>query len=96
LIFQKFISFKITEITCADGIVVPTTHYDRRPIAMPTAKLMPTAIWSVPTPAYTDGDVPTVAIGTDCADGIFSCADGYRPSAPCLRPVVHHTRSKTG
>jgi hypothetical protein len=42
----------------------------------------------VPTPAYADGDVPTVAVGTDCADGIFSCADGYRPSAPCLRPVV--------
>jgi hypothetical protein len=25
-----------------------------------------------------DGDVPTVAIGTDYAGGIFSCADGRR------------------
>jgi hypothetical protein len=30
----------------------------------------------VPTPVYPDDDVPTVAVGTDRADGIFSCADG--------------------
>jgi hypothetical protein len=40
---------------------------------MVTAKPVPTAIWPVPTPAYTDGDVPTVAIGIECADNIFSC-----------------------
>jgi hypothetical protein len=59
---------------------------------MPTAKPVPTAIWPVSMPAYADGDVPTVAVGTDCADdadGIFSYADGYGPSAPCLRPVVY-------
>jgi hypothetical protein len=59
---------------------------------MPTAKPVPTAIWPVPTPAYADGDVPTVAVGTDCADDIFSYADGYRPSAPCLLPVVRNYR----
>jgi hypothetical protein len=58
---------------------------------MPMAKPVPMAIWPVPTPAYADGNMPTVAVGTDCADGIFSCADGYRPSAPCLRPVVMRT-----
>jgi hypothetical protein len=67
---------------------VPTAHHGRRPISMPTAEPMPTAIWPVPTPSYADGDVPTVAVGTGYADGIFSCADGRRPSAPCLRPVV--------
>jgi hypothetical protein len=90
LIFSKIHFFlKIAEITYADGIVVPTAHNGRRHSYRPTAKSVPTAIWSVPTPAYADGDVPTVAVGTDCADGIFSCADGYRPSAPCLRPVVY-------
>jgi hypothetical protein len=43
---------------------VPTAHHGRRPIAMPTAKPVPTVIWPVPTPAYADGDVPTVAVGT--------------------------------
>jgi hypothetical protein len=55
---------------------------------MPTAKPVPTALWPVPTSAYVDGDVPTVVVGTDCADGIFSCADGYSPSTPFLRPLV--------
>jgi hypothetical protein len=89
------IVYLIAEITWADGIVVPTAHHGRRPIAMPMAKPVPTVIWPVPTPAYADSDVPMVVVGTDCADGIFSCADGYRPSAPCLRPVVvrRHARS---
>jgi hypothetical protein len=30
----------------------------------------------MPTPSCVDGDVPTVAIGTNYADGIFSGADG--------------------
>jgi hypothetical protein len=41
---------------------------------MPTAK-------PVPTPAYADGDVPTMAVGIEFADDIFSCIgipDGYR------------------
>jgi hypothetical protein len=38
--------------------------------------------------AYVDGDVSTVAVGTDYVDGIFSCADGRRLSAPCLSRVV--------
>jgi hypothetical protein len=71
LIFSKIIFFKkITEITCAYGIVVPMAHHGRRPIAMPMVKPVPTAIWPM----------PTVAVGTDCADGIFSCADGQSVS----------------
>jgi hypothetical protein len=57
---------------CSSPTHVPTAHHGRRPIAMPTAKPMPMAIWPMPTLAYADGDVPTVAIGTDYADGIFS------------------------
>jgi hypothetical protein len=72
LIFQKFIFLKITEITCADGIAMPTAHHGRQPIA--TAE-------PVPMPSYAEGDVPTVAVGTDYADG-------RRPSTPCPRPVV--------
>jgi hypothetical protein len=55
---------------------VPTAHHGRRSIAVPTAK-------PVLTPAYTDGDVPTVAI----------YANGRRLSAPYLRPIVS-TRDK--
>jgi hypothetical protein len=87
--FENSFFKKISEITCTDGIFVPTAHHGRRPKAMPTAKPVPTAIWPVPTPAYADDDMPTVAVGTDCANDIFSCANGYRPSVPCLRPVVY-------
>jgi hypothetical protein len=66
------------EITSADDVSVPTAHHGRRPIAVPTAEPVLTAIWPVSTPSYANGDVPTVAIGTDYADGIFSCADGHR------------------
>jgi hypothetical protein len=41
-------------------------------LAVPTAEPVPTAIWPVPTPSYTDGDVPTVAVSTDYADSTFS------------------------
>jgi hypothetical protein len=37
-------------------------HHVRRPIAVPTAEPVPTAIWFVPTPAYTDDDVLTVVV----------------------------------
>jgi hypothetical protein len=56
-----------------NGIVVPMAHHDRRPIAMPMAKPVPTIIWPMPTPTCTDSDVP-MAVGTDCADDIFNCA----------------------
>jgi hypothetical protein len=36
----------------------------------------------VPTPAYADGEVPTITVGTAYADGISGCADGRRSSAP--------------
>jgi hypothetical protein len=53
LIFFSKKSFfkKITEITCIDGIAVPTTHHRRWPIVVPMAGPVPTTIWSVPTPA---------------------------------------------
>jgi hypothetical protein len=57
-----------------------------------TPQLTHSSAAAMPTPAYADGDVPTVTVGTNCADGIFSCADGYMPSAPCLRPVVQPTK----
>jgi hypothetical protein len=67
--FKNSFFKKISEITCADGIAVLTAHHGRQPIAVPTV------IWPVTTSSYANGDVPTVAIGTDYANGIFSCAD---------------------
>jgi hypothetical protein len=83
--FENSFFFKITEITCADGIFVPTAHHDRRPKAMPTAKPVPTALWPVPTPAYADGDVPTVAVDTDCAN---SLGPVVRTRVQCLATYV--------
>jgi hypothetical protein len=37
----------------------------------------------VPSPAYTDGEVPTVTVGTAYADGFFGCADG-RQHLDCM------------
>jgi hypothetical protein len=61
---------------------MPTTRHGRQPIAVPMAKPVPTAIWPVPTARlfrrrYADG-----------GRRIFSCANGSRPSVPCLHPVV--------
>jgi hypothetical protein len=47
--FENSFFLKITEIICVDGIVVPTAHHGRRPIAVPTAEPIPTAIWPMST-----------------------------------------------
>jgi hypothetical protein len=44
---------------------------------MSMAKPVPTVIWHVPTPAYANGDVSTMTVGTDYVGIIFSYADGF-------------------
>lgn len=75
---------------------VPTVVFYRRESLCRQLIAVPTAVEAVPTGAYADHSVPTVAVGIDCADGNEAYADGLLPSAQMDFPVVLATTERRG